>query len=312
MQSRFVFSTKLCAHFVCADCLFENNNSLCSLSTNHHIYCVAKFLFYSIASGEMSVLVLHRKRSVSFTSFASAASVDSDGSSDEQQSEPMLGIGCARSPSKRRRQARRSPMLLLRAACRTSDCVAQSHFVLLCQLSQTLRTQHQTASANPMLNRYPNVLANEATRVRLAPPPARSLAAPFGASNSDYINANHIALQGSPTAFILVSIDFRRLLVAIAPLLAFFAIFAARRIGSFLRNYREQASQQSFSSIEIQFYLKTLFDIRFHSILRVFHDCSMCYARIVGDRETTARSSAFLPNSSQALRFSLYHERKSF
>lgn len=71
-----------------------------------------------------------------------------------------------------------------RAACVpwvTHDATVAQHFVLLTQLSHTLRADFGAAQRNMAKNRYANVLANDETRVRLS--------AECGAEG-DYVNAN--------------------------------------------------------------------------------------------------------------------------
>lgn len=154
-----------------------------------------------VVSLSESVSPTTRKRSISFsftpdnnnnttTNHAAAAKLDA-----------VAKAKCAElnkdSPLKRRRRQR-----LLNVASCSSDSVAQQHFVLLAQLSHTPRHQFATANSNVLKNRYPNILANESTRVRLARSNAASLS--LSLLQTDYINANHIQLDNSPSKFILV------------------------------------------------------------------------------------------------------------
>jgi hypothetical protein len=64
---------------------------------------------------------------------------------------------------------------------RTHDATIAQHFVLLSQLSTTLRAEFGSALQNMAKNRYQNVLANDDTRVKLA------------VDDADYVNANFTA-----------------------------------------------------------------------------------------------------------------------
>merc|ERR1712000_766775 len=153
-----------------------------------------------VVSLSESVSPTTRKRSISF-SFTPDNNNNNNNHAAAAKLDAVAKAKCAEfnkdSPLKRRRRQR-----LLNVASCSSDSVAQQHFVLLAQLSHTPRHQFATANSNVLKNRYPNILANESTRVRLARSNAASLS--LSLLQTDYINANHIQLDNSPSKFILI------------------------------------------------------------------------------------------------------------